>query len=171
MKTKQLALDAMLAAMCAVLGYIALDTGNIKVTFESLPILIGAFLFGPLDGLAIAGVGTFIYQVTRYTFSVTTFLWMLPYMLAGFLVGLYARHWKYHNNDIQLAVAVILSELMVFLLNTGVIYVDSIVYGYYSFAYVFGSFFLRLVICIGKSVVFSLLMPALLKSIRQILHG
>ena len=41
MKTKQLTLDAMLAAMCAVLGYVALDMGNIKITFESLPILLG----------------------------------------------------------------------------------------------------------------------------------
>ena len=31
MKTRQLALDAMLAAMCAVLGAVSLDFGNLKV--------------------------------------------------------------------------------------------------------------------------------------------
>ena len=55
MKTKQLTLDAMLAAMCAVLGYVALDMGNIKITFESLPILLGASLVtGAVTGLAAA---------------------------------------------------------------------------------------------------------------------
>ena len=45
--TKQLTLDAMLAAMCAVLGYLAIDTGTVKVTFESVPVLIAALMFGP----------------------------------------------------------------------------------------------------------------------------
>ena len=41
MKTRQLTLDAMLCALCAVLGYVALDLGSVKLTFESLPILLG----------------------------------------------------------------------------------------------------------------------------------
>ena len=57
MKTKQLTLDAMLAAMCAVLGYVALDMGSIKITFESLPILLGAMLFGPVDACSSAASG------------------------------------------------------------------------------------------------------------------
>lgn len=57
MKTRQLTIDAMLCAACAVLGYVALDLGNIKVTFESLPILLGGLLFGPVDGMLIGGVG------------------------------------------------------------------------------------------------------------------
>ena len=44
-KTRQLALNAVLAAMCAALGYLSLDFGNLKITFESVPILIGALLF------------------------------------------------------------------------------------------------------------------------------
>ena len=68
-KTKQLTLDAMLAAMCAVLGYLSLDFGNLKITFESLPILLGAMLFGPADGFLIGTVGTFIYQLLRYGVS------------------------------------------------------------------------------------------------------
>ena len=77
-KTKKLAMDSMLAAMCAVLGYLSLDFGNLKITFESVPILLGALLLGPIDGMAIGGVGTLLYQLVRYGVSVTTLLWILP---------------------------------------------------------------------------------------------
>ena len=46
MKTRKLALNAVLAAMCAALGALALDLNSIKITFESFPILLGALLFG-----------------------------------------------------------------------------------------------------------------------------
>ena len=58
--TRQLTINAMMAAMCAVLGYIALDMGNLKVTFESLPILISDLLFGPVDGMIVGGMGTLV---------------------------------------------------------------------------------------------------------------
>ena len=90
-KTRRLAFDAMLAAMCAVLGALSIDLGNLKITFEGFPVLLGALLFGPLDGLAIGGIGTLVYQLLRYGVSVTTPLWILPYMLAGLLVGLIAK--------------------------------------------------------------------------------
>ena len=54
--TKKLTINAMMAAMCAVLGYLALDMGSLKITFESLPVLISAFLFGPLDGMIVGGL-------------------------------------------------------------------------------------------------------------------
>ena len=37
MKTRQLTMDAALAAMCAVLGAVSIDLGNLKFSFESLP--------------------------------------------------------------------------------------------------------------------------------------
>jgi len=91
LSVRQLALDAMMAAMCAVLGYVAVDTGSVKVTFESFPVLLGALLFGPVDGLLIGVVGTGLYQLLRYGVSVTTLLWMLPYALCGLLAGWNAK--------------------------------------------------------------------------------
>ena len=58
MNTKRLALNAMLAAMCAVLGYVSLDLGNLKFTFESFPIILASLFFGPVDGMIVAGLGT-----------------------------------------------------------------------------------------------------------------
>jgi len=91
MKTRQIAFDSVLAAMCAVLGTLALDFGNLKITFEDVPVLIGALMFGAPEGSAIGFVGTFIYQIIRYGFTATTFLWILPYCLCGLFVGLYAK--------------------------------------------------------------------------------
>ena len=91
MKTRKLALNAVLAAMCAALGALALDLNSIKITFESFPILLGALLFGPLDGLAVGFVGTLLYQLLRYGVSATTLLWILPYALAGLVTGFYAK--------------------------------------------------------------------------------
>ena len=170
-KTKQLAVDGMLAAMCAVLGYLALDMGNIKITFESLPILLGALLFGPADGLAIGGIGTLLYQLLRYGITVTTPLWILPYVLCGFLVGRAARRREFRLSPRQITGLVVGNELLITLLNTGAIYADSLVFDYYSPAYVFGSLAIRLVICIVKAVAYALVLPAIIKAVRASLHS
>lgn len=171
MNTRRLSLNALLAAMCAVLGAVSLDFGNLKITFESLPVLIGALLFGPLDGLAIGGIGTLIYQLLRYGVTVTTPLWIAPYMLCGLLVGWYARKKGFELSGKQISFAVFTSELMVLLLNTGSLYVDSRVYGYYSSVFIFGSLVPRLIICLVKSAAFSAALPALLRAARQALKG
>lgn len=167
MKTKRLAIDGMLAAMCAVLGYIAIDATAFKVTFETVPIMLGALLFGPLDGLAIGGVGTLIYQLLKYGVSATTVLWILPYVLMGLFLGLYAKKHNYKNTNKQILVSIILSELFVTILNTGVMYVDAVMYGYYFKGFITGGLLLRLVICIVKSVVFGIVMPKITIAVKK----
>lgn len=165
--TKELALDAMLSAMCAVLGYLALDTGNLKVTFETLPILLGALLFGPLDGALIGTVGTGVYQLLRYGVSVTTLLWMLPYTLCGYLVGLYAKKHEFTLSGKQTAFVIAANELLITLLNTGVIYLDSRIYAYWFPGYISAALVVRFVICIGKAAAFSAVLPVLLRAVRK----
>lgn len=165
MKTKQMATDAMLIAMCAVLGYLSVDLGNIKITFESVPILIAALMYGAADGFAVGALGTLIYQLLRYGLSITTPLWMLPYALCGLLVGLYAQRRDFALSQAQVMFIVIANELLITILNTGVMYVDSKIYGYYSFVYIFGTVIIRVVICIVKAFVYALVIPRLIKSI------
>ncbi len=162
--TQRITRIALLAAACAVLGYIALDLGNLKVTFESLPVLLAAFLFGPLDGMLVGGVGTLIYQLLRYGVSATTGLWILPYILCGLFTGLLARKTR---DKKKILIIVILMEFMTLFINTGVIYIDSKIYGYYSAAYVFGSFALRVVICAVKSFVFGCVLPVLMEALHR----
>ena len=169
MKTHRLALCAMLSAMCAVLGYLSLDLGNLKITFESFPILVGAFLFGPLEGLAVGGVGTLIYQLLRYGVTVTTPLWILPYLLCGLLAGSFARRESFIPSASRLTLAVTACQVLITGLNTAVLYVDSKIFDYYSFAFIFGTLPIRLALCVGQSIVFSLALPPLLKALRRLL--
>lgn len=165
--TQQLVTDAMLAAMCAVLGFISLDMGNLKVTFESLPVLLAAMLFGPLDGMLVGGVGVLLYQILRYGLMVTTPLWVLPYIIAGLCLGLYAKQ-KHFDLDVKHAILpVFLTEVLLFLLNTVGIYLDSLYFGYYSFAYVFGTIIPRLLLCIAKGVAFGAIVPGLRDTVQK----
>ena len=167
MSAKRLAINGMLAAMCAVLGYLSLDFGNIKVTFESLPILLGALVLGPVDGLAIGGVGTLLYQLLRYGITVTTPLWILPYVICGLLVGLYAKRKGFRLSPREILVVVMGNEFIITLLNTGVIYVDSHIFGYYTPALIFGALALRLVICVARGVAFGLVLPVLIRNLEK----
>lgn len=168
-KIRKLTLNSMMAAMCAVLGYISLDMGNIKVTFESFPITLGALLFGPASGALIAGVGDFIYQILRYGFSATTLLWILPYVVSGVTVGWYAKKNNFELGRVKTLMIVLIGEIIITVLNTGVMYIDSKIYGYYSFAYIFGATVMRVVLCIGKGAVFGIAMPPIVSSVKKAL--
>lgn len=171
MKTRQLTLDAMLCALCAVLGYVALDLGSVKLTFESLPILLGGLLFGPLDGMLIGGVGTLIYQLLRYGVSATTLLWMLPYVACGLIAGAWSRANRFHLERVQTVFLVVSAELVVTGLNTIPIYVDSKLYDYYYPGIILGVLALRLAISVGKGIAFGLILPELAQAVRHIPGG
>jgi len=168
MKTRQLTLDAMLCALCAVLGYVALDLGSVKLTFESLPILLGGLLFGPVDGMLIGGIGTLIYQLLRYGVSATTLLWILPYVVCGLVAGLWSRLNHYRLERVQTVLLVLAAELAVTGLNTIPIYVDSKLYGYYYPGIILGVLALRLAISVGKGVAFGLILPELAGTIHRV---
>ena len=163
MKTKQIVIDAMLAAMCAVLGYVSLDLGNMKFTFEAFPILLGALLLGPVDGMIIAAVGTGIYQILKYGLMSTTILWIIPYVIYALYVGLLRKK--------NLWFVVFSSGIIVTLLNTGVIYLDSIIWDYYTFTYVFGSFIFRIITSFIKSLLVVLIIKKIWNSIEKVLKN
>ncbi|MCD8300324.1 MAG: ECF transporter S component [Clostridiales bacterium] len=169
-KTYKLTMDALMAALCFVLGYLAIDMGFIKISFETLPILIGALLFGPLDGMIIGALGSLLYQFLKYGLSLTTVLWILPYPVFGLIVGRYALKRKFSLTRKQIWFIMIAGHLLVMVMNTAVIYIDSRIYGYYTFIYVFGSMILRLAVCIAEAVVFAVIVPFILKAIRRSLH-
>ena len=169
--TRQLTLDAMLAAMCAVLAYFSITFGgNVKVTFESVPILIGALMFGPLDGALIGGAGTFLYQLlgSGYGITATTPLWILPYVVAGAATGWYAEKKGFDLNQSQMVMIVVGNELIITALNTLAIYADSKIYGYYYPGIVLGVLALRLIICVVRAVVYAFVLPVLIRPLRKV---
>ncbi|MBP3654008.1 MAG: ECF transporter S component [Oscillospiraceae bacterium] len=166
-QTKRMATNAMLAALCAVLGFVSIDMGNLKITLESFPVNLGALLFGPVDGMVIAFLGSFIYQILKYGFSVTTLLWILPGVVSAALLGGYAKKKEFGLTRKQVIIAVLIAELVVTILNTGVMYIDSKIYGYYSFVYIFGTIVPRFAICIGKGVVYGAVLHPLMETVKK----
>jgi len=173
-KTKRLTTLAMLIALYVVLSILTpIKLQNFKFTFEALPILVGALLFGPLDGFIIGTVGSFIYQLlfSGYGLTVTTPLWILPHAASGLLVGWYARKTNYQYSLQSVAVIAILSALLVTTLNTLALYLDSKIFGYYSKALVFASLPVKILTGIILSVLFALILPELLKRVRKIINN
>lgn len=169
MKTRQLSVDAMLAAMVAVLGFIAIDLTAVKITFESVPIIIAALMFGPVDGMMVGFAGTAVYQLLRYGISVTTPLWILPYVLIGLFLGLSARRRNFEMSRKETLILVIANELLVTLLNTGTMYVDSKIFHYWFPGFISAALTLRIVLCVVKAAAYAFLLPPLIKEIRKAL--
>ena len=160
---RRLAADAMFAAMVTVLAAAAIKTGNLKITIEAMPVFLGALMLGPVDGMVIGGIGTLLYQLLSYGVTATTAL----YVLLGLCVGAVSARHGYACTKRQLVLLVVLGELGITALNTASLYIDSLIYGYYSPVFVFGTLPLRLGICAAKAVVFSLLLPSLLPLVRR----
>ena len=158
----------MMAAVYVTLAYLSVSLGFAKITLESLPVIIAGLMLGPVDGLIVGGVGTFIYQLTSYGITLTTVLWMLPYMVCGVICGFYAKKYHYYNNVRQLRTIIIQAELILFLLNTLAIYADSKIYGYYTAAYVWGAVGVRAAVAAVKCVIYSFVTMPILKGMAEI---
>lgn len=171
MKTQRITTCAMLITINVVLSILTpIKLANFKFTFEALPILVAGVLFGPVDGLIVGTLGSSIYQIffSGYGLMITTPLWVLPHAISGLVVGLYAKAKNYKLNTTQMITITILSALLVTALNTLAIYIDSKVFGYYSFAYVFGSIVIKIITGIILAIIYSLIIPKIIQSVSKI---
>lgn len=149
--TRALCRVAMLAALYVLLNNtVAIKAGNLRITFSSLPVVLSALLFGPLESVLTAFVGEFINQlVSGYGITATTALWLIPPAVRGAVIGAAARRLRCTDRPLErrpaLAYAVcVLAALCTTVSNTAVIALDAWIYGYYTRAYVFGELLYRL---------------------------
>ena len=161
--TKRMALNAVMVALYIALSTLAIPLGGLKLTVEHLPVIITAVLFGPLDALLVGGLGELINQMLTFGFTPTTILWMTPAMFRGLSMGLCAKFLaKYAGLNaviekklpIAFLVICVISGLICSLLNTFTLYVDSKMFGYYSYHMVFGVLLVRLGLATVMSGVF-----------------
>ncbi len=127
---RRLVLDAMLCALFVVFAvYLSLDFQLVEVSWSSLPILLAAFLLGLPDALAIAFIGSFLEQMLAHGLSLTTPLWILPFLLQAVVAGLFssfARRMKREEAFILfVVVAIIPAELVLTVANTAALYADG----------------------------------------------
>ena len=169
MKAKRMVTVAMLIAMYVVLSLFSINLGNMKITLDSLPIIVGAALLGPLDGFLIGFFGSFLNQLLTFGLTPTTILWVIPAAVRGLLIGLYAKHCHFDMSFLQIQLITISTALIVTVLNTGTLYLDSKIYGYYSFAFVFGAVIPRIFTGILTAFVFGSILPYIVKPVKRFL--
>ena len=155
---------ALLVAAYFVLSItLTIKTGNLEITFKSLPVVAGALLFGPAAGGIIAFLGELLSQLMGpYGLMPTTVLWLLPPLARGLFVGaVAARLWK-TGRPLETRPAVcygvcLLGSLLTSCVTTLCLWADSVIYHYYSFAFVFGSALIRF----GKEIVVTAIITTL----------
>ena len=168
-RTQQMTINALLAAMCVVLGFMSIRIGNImKVSLEDFPVIFAALMFGPVDGMVVAAVGIFLYQLLSYGITATTVLWILPFVITGGIAGLYAKKYNFNNSKKQILFIFLVCEILICLLNTGAIYADAKIFGYYYPTIITGMILIRLVTAVCKGVVLGLISPPILRAMSRV---
>ena len=135
MSTRKMVTIAMLTAVYVVLNFAGtVRLGWINISVASLPVIVGAMLYGPIGGL---------------------------------LVGVYAKHCGYKFSSGQLTLALIGTALVVTALNTGAMYIDSVIYNYYSYAYVFGGLVVRIISGAATAVLMVFVAPPVVNLLNR----
>lgn len=159
---RRITLNGVCIALYVVLStFLSITVGGLKLTFEHLPVILCSVLYGPVDGLIVGALGELINQMLTFGFTPTTILWMLPAIFRGVSIGLCAKLMGEKlglNKSFPLTfIAVcIVSGLICSLINTFAFYVDSKMFGYYSYAAVFGVLGIRLAGSALSSIVMAL---------------
>lgn len=170
--TKKLVMIAMLTAVYVILclvGTIRLWWMNISVA--TLPLIVAALLFGPTGGLLVGLLGSFLEQLLNYGLMATTVLWLVPNTVRGLLLGVYFKKKNYHPSRAQLVGALVVAALIMTALNTLVMYLDSVVQGYYSYAYVFGGVVTRVIAGVITAVVMAFVAPPVVGLLERTMEG
>ena len=159
----------LIAVYCVLSVLTPIKVQNFKFTFEAFPIYVASLLLGPVDGLIVGGVGSFIYQILFSGFGITatTILWILPHAISGYVAGLIAKSKNFSLDFKMTCLTVIISNLIVTALNTLALYVDAKIVGYYTFALVFGSLGIKIITGVFLAIIYSLALPKLISMIRK----
>lgn len=162
---------AISSAIYYLLARFTIEIGLIRIALSGLPVVIVAILLGPVEGMMVGLLGGFLGQLTgKYGLTPTTPLWIMPPALRGLIVGLFARKWDLEKNKILLFVSMIISSIIVTTSNTFVMYIDSIIYHYYTYAIVFGDLILRFITGVITAIVFSALTLPILIATKKIIR-
>lgn len=136
--TFHLVLDALFAAIYVVLAsFLTVRLPMMEISLSTLPLLLVGFLFGPIDAVTVALVGSFLEQaLSQYGLTVSAPLWMLPPVLMALAAGLFGLLLRHTPKDtrryyVLLITATLLCELLCTAANTVVLYVDGLYVAHY----------------------------------------
>lgn len=167
---RKVVLIAFYTALFVVLSlYGTINFSGMKLTIQNLPIYVGAIMLGAAPGAVIGFSGMFINQLITYGFSATTLFWVLPQTIIGALCGyIFENKIVRVGGGIKFWICIISLQVLLTIINTIVIMIDALIYGYFNFLVVFGPFVLRIMISIIIGIVYCILIPLIVKLIKKI---
>lgn len=140
---------------------------NAKITLQNLPIYIAGILYGPIYGAIVGAMGMLISQILQYGIEITTILWIIPQTLLGLIVGLLSKSRILDYSKKSFIIYMIILNIMVTILNTIVLYIDSIIKNYNQ--YILGiSFIGRIISSIIFALILYIIIPYIIKAIQKI---
>ena len=169
---KMICLAGVMAALYVGLDFLAVSVSapfgnNLKVSISGLPIIIVALFCGPWWGAATGFIGAFIGQMISYGMGPTTLLWVLPAMARGLSMGYLFRLFKRSTKPGILTIETCISSLIVTALNTVALLIDQWMYGYSSYYAIWIAVPGRIVAGILTAIIFSLMLPTILNSLKN----
>ena len=170
--TRTICRVAIMAALYVLLTMISVKMGNLHITFASLPVVVTAVLFGPVEACVTALMGEFLNQMLSYGFTATTVLWLIPPAVRGLIIGAAALRLMKSGRPMDSRPAVFYTAcagaaVCTTVCNTAVIWLDSVIYHYYTFAYVFGDMLVRFVTGMITAVLIATVAIPLVRFLRR----
>ena len=179
MATRRLAINAVLIAIYVVLRFFNIPVGNyFRFTLASFSVILCALIYGPVDGLIVGLLGEFISQVTGpFGLTVTTLLWCVGEAVRGGVLGLCS--WLFLRKGLIYAKEpkkLYIVLMLIFCAVTGVLaalgqtfalYVDSKMFGYYTYIMVFGVMIWRILIYVILAVIFGYISLPIISALRK----
>ena len=168
--TKQLVFISVLAAIYVVLSIISFGTNDFKVSIESLAVITGSTVLGPVGGFFVGLVGELIHQlIGPYGVDITLPLWLLPYALEGLMFGLLVK--KEHGNisKKRLILTIIPCEICLTVMVTLVNWASAVIQGWGAWQVIAAAIPLRLGIMAVRIVVYIIVLPLLYSRIKKVI--
>ena len=172
-KTLRICCVALCAAMYVPMSlYLAVNIGTVRISFASLPTVVMALLFGPVDAVFTALIGEFCKQPLTYGITYTTVFYLIPPALRGLCIGLFTLAMKKQGKRPEqyrwmLYVVCSIAATLTTIGNTLVNWLDSILFNYYTPALIFGGMAYRFVIGIITAIVVATAAIPLVKLLRK----
>lgn len=164
----KICLVGIFAAIYVLLNMLTVKFGNyLQISLNALPIILIAIFLGPISGMFVGFIGEFLSQILEYGLSVATLWWTSPAVLRGLAVGLIFIAFKRSQKLAPLSINILVTSLLVTVLNTFLLIMESKILGYYSITISTAFFVTRLTSSIATAVVMIVIIYPIIKALNK----
>ena len=121
---------ALCLALYVVLSSFCPETPFLKLTFDSIPLILVSVVSGPIDGILVAVCGCVINDAVTGYLNFMTPVWMIPAVARAAIIGFIFLNKDILKHKTLWIITVVASALLVTGINTGVMFLDGYVWGY-----------------------------------------